>query len=216
VGAALTRRSCVAEVIGPPGVGKSTLVGALVRADPAIAVLDTLQPAGTATMVAGAGRAARLLPLARRARPRRKVARLLARAETARHAVAAGRLRAPVLLIDQGPVYTLARLEVAGVRWDGSLARWRARMLDDIAEMLDLTVWVTCPIDVALARIGQRPKSHAAETAGPDLVAMYQRAYASLRTDLVARRVPEVEVRTDVGTVEDASAILRGALGADR
>ena len=203
---------CAVELIGPPGVGKSTVAAAIADARPDIEVVGSLRPDRFRTAFTGAWRAGGSLTSLRRAAPRPKVARLLVRAETAATVVAANRRRAPLVVFDQGPVYTLARLDVAGVDWSGRVGRWRAGLLDGIADSLDATVWLTCPAEVALARIKERAKSHAAREQGLELVGSYQRAYDWLRSELASRGLAEVEVDTDRRSIDEAVESVVSAL----
>lgn len=193
----------VVELFGPPGVGKSSVARHLADRGGA-AVVASLRPPDRRRSVAAGLRALPMVTAAVGTTEPMKVIRLLARA----HAGAAPAGAAEVTIIDQGPIYTLARLEVAGVAWRGRLDRWRSARLDAIADQLRAAVHLTCGASEAVRRIERRSKSHPAERHGRPLVEAYERAFDLLAVELTRRGLPVGSVATDEGTEGDVAAAV--------
>lgn len=143
-------RPLVAEIIGPPGAGKSTLLVALREQHPGVRSVFQMRSMGYLPALLGS--AARQLPRLARQRSwwqARQLVRLGAM-QRAFSRPAAG----VATIVDQGPVYTLARMHGASLAADDSLYRqW--------ASALDLVIWLDAPDAVLIERIDGRPKPHA-------------------------------------------------------
>jgi hypothetical protein len=103
-----------------------------------------------------------------------------------------------VLILDEGPVFALAWLEVVGrvpVR-DRRFARWRQRQLERWVRTLDLVVWLNAPDDTLAARIRSRGKPHPLKHAPDDVLhpflCAYRRAYEGIIAGLTTRWGPRV------------------------
>jgi shikimate kinase len=180
-----------AEIVGPPGVGKSTVIEALTRHD--VRTVDSLK-AGAALIPSMLGVIAHSFR-DRAARPRtlqefRWMTRLTA---------APSLVRGSRILFDQGPVYTIARLTGAAMRssWlDEQTKRW--------SELLDLIVLLDAPDDVLIERIEGRAKTHAlkgvADAQTRASLAKWRALYASVVSamgDVALMRIDSATVAAD-------------------
>ncbi len=210
------------EVVGPPGAGKSSVVAAIsdrearVRVQGAYRRLRHLPAYGLAlaatspVLVRSAGSRG-----VRRLRPANRVVRVQASARvlTAGPPAAIG----AVVVVDQGPIYGLARLDADGVAWSGPLGRWRDRMLEHWSTRLDLVVVLDAPTDVLVERIRTRAKAHAAKDGSAEeigaLVEHYRSAFEELIANLVERGSTTVcRIDTRSMPVEAAAATTMGAV----
>jgi hypothetical protein len=108
------------------------------------------------------------------------------------------------ILLDEGAVYMLARLEVHGagrIRSD-AYARWRQEAIDTWAAMLDLVVWLDAPDSVLRERLRRREQPHPVKHL-PDgdidrFLSSYREAYRRVIHALAEADGPRVvAVRTD-------------------
>ncbi len=177
-------RPLVAEIIGPPGAGKTTLLQALDEREPGLQLVFQMRSLGYLPALLGS--AARQLPsLARHGRSWWQVRQLVRLGAMQRAFSQAG----AATLVDQGPVYTLARMHMAGMAGGGSLHRqW--------AGALGLVIWLDAPDAVLVGRIDGRAKAHAVKgrperEAGAYLAAL-RASFAHVLAQLQAQGGPRV------------------------
>ena len=211
------------EIVGVAGAGKSTLTRTLCERGPGWRIAEDLHT-----------RARSQWPYVLHAAPR--VMALLARGGGARPWLSWDELkflvyvvewdrflddrpeyRRGVTILDQGPIFALARLEWAAKPVISSPAyrRWRADMLRRWSAALDVVVWLDAPDAILLERIDAREQSHAAKGRPADealaFIAAYRRAYDSLLVD-VERLGGARVLRFDTAqrsTGDIASALIR-------
>ena len=96
-----------------------------------------------------------------------------------------------VVLLDQGPIYTLARLaEQAYGYGEQSVhaTRWRSEMVEHWSTLLDLVIWLDAPSSVLVDRVFSRSKAHwlqlgtVAEATA--VLQLHQQLYAQLLAQL--------------------------------
>lgn len=175
----------VIEIVGPAGVGKSAVAGALTRLDRTVraGVWNLPRPLLARSAVAslvplvamwrdGAGGLGAVKQMVRLGALERLVTRL-----------GAGRTRTVVL--DEGPVFALSWLHVFADRRlaDASVAAWRRRATAHWAGALAAVVWLDAPDPVLLARLRGRAKrddvfSTMTDAEILDLQAAYRAAFA--------------------------------------
>lgn len=159
------------EILGVAGTGKSTLACALADDVPTCRVADSLHTRLPAHWPYVAHGLPRVLPLLLRTGRRRpvlsweEVKYVLYVAEWSRFLNARPEHRAGLTVLDQGPLFGLARL-----LWGGKPAtrspqfqRWLARMVAHWSEELDLVVWLDASEDVLVERINFREQRHEAK-----------------------------------------------------
>lgn len=219
-------RPVALEVVGPPGSGKTTLVGALPRSASAaggapatpVSVYCNRRnaPAWLGASPAAAPLVARQLGRMS-AQELRWVMRLEASPRILRRQWAAGRA---VLVLDQGPVFTMVRImeSAAAAPWRHPFEGWWERTLRRWAGTLDLLVLLDAPDDVLLPRINGRAKvhglKHAPEAAGRLALAAERARYDAV-AELLRARGPVRVVRFDSSgaSPDELSARTLEALG---
>ena len=217
----------IAELVGPAGAGKSTVLRILARRDPRIQA--GIEVGRWAHAPALAPRVLALLPAAADLAWRAPAflwhnARHIARLEGLDAIVSADRSRGAdrVIAFAEGPLFLLTRLLLAAERqpmaggflrlWSASAARWTGR--------LDLVVWLDAPDAVLANRIRGRAKQHRVKGAGDDAIhqffAEYRRAYGRVLNVCPPARAARL-MRLDSATSEPeqlADAILAALPGA--
>jgi adenylate kinase family enzyme len=147
----------VAELVGLPGSGKSTIFEAILSRDDGIATIPILRHRPYRRVLAR-HLATTLATLVRRRALGHHWSFELVVMMAYLRAVLDGphRPRGKALLFDQGPIYTLARPALRDERlagwWERTLATWRSR--------LDVVIVLDAPDHVLLERITARDKEH--------------------------------------------------------
>lgn len=156
------------EITGVAGSGKSTLTSALQGIDESYQRAEFIHTRNPRHLLYLLGSLPRLLPilvpgLVRRPRMRWADVKLMAYV-TAWSKFLARRpeYSSGIVLLDQGPVYSLVRLEAKalGVTTSDVFRRWWREMLAVWATELSLIVWLDAADDLLRSRINQRPQSH--------------------------------------------------------
>jgi broad-specificity NMP kinase len=211
---ASTGRPLLAELVGPPGAGKSTVFQALLARNEAIEARPSLRRKYLAgfsrDVLAALGTLLRQRAYLRGVSPEQvrmmaylqALPRILERAEWS-----SGR----IIVFDQGPVYFLTRPSLM----DGRLVPWRERMLDTWASLLDVVVLLGAPDSLLIERLNERDKWHALKgSAGGtalDSLRKSRAVYENALSDLEERPLGPTVLRFDTGrssTEEVADGIL--------
>ncbi len=153
------------EIVGPPGAGKTSLLSLLAARRPGLRAVGHWRrleflPDFVRESVA-------ILPLcaaqcrARRPLGRRDLERLV-RLQASRRIAARWRRQGDLVVMDQGPVYTLATLRpgACGPGADGRLEAWWDRTAREWAGLLDLVIVLEADDGILLQRIFGRDKPH--------------------------------------------------------
>jgi thymidylate kinase len=198
----MRRRPLVAEVVGPAGAGKTTLLRALCQHDPEIRAVLGLRRLRYMPFLAG--HAVLLLPtILRRYRNREEFSwreiRMMVRLQAMHHVLGPNVLNnSAVTLVDQGPVYALARLHERGFEnansrhlkkwWDSVLTRW--------ASTLNLVIWLDAPDAILAGRIDTRNKWHSVkgrpEQEAYRFLARFRTSYEQVIAELATHGGPRV------------------------
>ena len=128
-----------------------------------------------------------------------------------------------IVTFDQGPVYTMARLQqTALLAAEGSrLRRWWELKLDEWSRTLDLLVLLDAPNEILIERIRRRSKSHVAKAQSDDSAGgllMNERAqYETAARALGERRAMQIlRFDTSVRSVDEITSQMMTALRAAR
>lgn len=218
-GAGPGRAVPVAEVLGPPGAGKSTVLETICWLAPGVRPVRAYQaPRHLAAYVGAAVRAAPVLvPVVagavRAGEDARRRANWVLRLQASPRVLHVERSRAvDAVLFDQGPAYTLVRLHPGpqdGAErfrrwWRGAAARW--------AGLLDVLVVLDAPEDVLAARIRGRAKAHTLRDAPAEAVrhalVEYRRRCAVVADALGSGRGAARVVRVDTSTADPLSVAV--------
>ncbi len=192
----------VIELVGLPGSGKSTVIDTLSH----VAEVEVIGPLRRARhlpwLALGAIEAAPAVVRAAQdaavSRQQLKwMARLPALAQIATRA-RNHQAQKRIVVIDQGPVYTLARLCGSSSH---TIVSWRNRQVVGWSARLDVIVMLDAPDDTLLTRIESREKTHALKHASADAA---KSALEAQRSDL--RAVVQQLADRDVAVVCVSSA----------
>ena len=162
----------VLELLGPPGSGKSTLAATIAGLDGCTVV--KVHERGDLPVLLRAALASRPVftieppPGVSRLRWIAWAGRLTAAGDVVRRRAAGG---ARVVVLDQGPAYTLARL--TPVRQGKRGSTWWDGRLRACADLLDTLVLLDADRQTLLERVHTRPKRHAARELQGDTAERY-------------------------------------------
>lgn len=200
----------IVEIIGPAGSGKTTLIARLSQRNSSIQPIYRLrQPKHITYYFVSA-----LLSI-----PYFLCQSILGERYTRREINKMLRLRAScqileryalrynkVIVVDQGPIYTLATLpddEIESSKDGCSQGWWRDR-ITEMAETLDLVIWLDAPDEVLLDRIYNRSKEHVLKEVsrqdGEQLLTADRNAFAKTVSRLTAQGGPRY-VRFDTSRI---------------
>lgn len=210
-------RARLVELVGPAGAGKSTLSRVLPACDSRFTVsrgvwylprrfllisMFAIVPTLLLALLGGKPlRGAELAQMIRLDALRRAMAR------------ARRRRRESVIVLDEGPVFALAWLDLNYRRnGDPGWAAWRRRMIGEWGSGLDAVVRLDADDTVLARRIRERVKNHQVKHASPDRIVEFTRsfrgAYDRVVAELVERGVRVATVPTDAGGVVDRAERL--------
>jgi hypothetical protein len=176
-----TSRARLVELVGPAGVGKSTLAAALVSDQRLFRGCVSLWGLPRRHLITSALEVVPIVATAAVARHplRRPEIEQMLRVDALRAvidrtaAVADG-----VLLADEGPVFALAWFEVFFARnGDRGWSTWKQRVLREWATRLALVVYLDAPDDVLAARIRMRAKAHLVKDRSDGEIAAFTAAF---------------------------------------
>jgi deoxyadenosine/deoxycytidine kinase len=151
------------EIVGPPGAGKTSLLSVLVESQPELEPIHEWRQ--LRFYPSFASNAIGLLPfflfqwMARQPLSRRDMERMI-RLHASR--TITENLEDEIVVLDQGPIYTLATLHLSASRPTNSSSfenRWK-QVAQRWAGLLDTVVFLEAPGDVLLQRILDRSKPH--------------------------------------------------------
>ena len=215
------RRRLAAEVVGPPGSGKTSLLESLTGSGGVGPVAEYRRIENIPAYVVSVLSLARvLLPTSLVARPSlwelNKMIRLEASTRVLRRSADASGER--VVVFAQGPVYTLTRLRDLAERSSGSPAfrRWWAAKLTQWASELELAIVLDAPDAVLMRRILDRPKEHrakgASEASARSILWSERARYDAVLADLSRRGLPILGIDTERSSVAEATSAVLDAL----
>ena len=196
------RSPLIVEIVGPAGVGKTTFLRALSRQH------ENLRPIFGFQHIKHIPdflrNAVLLLPVFlcrcnHRRRYTRKEMRWMIRLQASRQILQRKTLsRRPIIILDQGPIYTLTRL--SDYRAESGkcqcFVKWWNRMLREWATTMDMVIWLDAPDEVLVERVYARSKWHAAKEqsneGAKNLLAHYRILYEQTMAKLTTMGHPKV------------------------
>jgi AAA domain-containing protein len=207
----VTRRPSVVELVGAPGSGKSSVAEAIGALSGVVVVKDH-QRRDLPVLAWSAATAGRVLfasppPGVSRLRWIAWVGRCRAASRVVRQRLAAG---ARVIVLDQGPAYTLGRMAESADR-DAAVARWHRARTVEVGRLLDAVVVLDGDTDLLAARMRSRAKRHQADELEAASAASYldgERAIAGrIATDLAAEGVMVVYLDAARSLAENVAVV---------
>jgi hypothetical protein len=157
----------VVELVGPAGVGKTTLAHNIQRVNSTVHVGLSLWKVPPARLVQGALALVPTIVVSalRKQRLRWREIRHMIRLDALRHAVrpelARGKRRHRIILLDEGPVFGIGWLDMAfAERGVEAPERWRRRVVRRWASLLDSVVLLDAGDRLLASRIRTRFKRH--------------------------------------------------------
>ena len=211
--------SLVVELVGPAGVGKTTLAHKIQRVDPRVHVGLSVWGLPRARLLRGAIGLVPTIVMAvlRRRRLRWVEITYMIRLEALRRVLRRVKARHRVIILDEGPVFGMSWLDLAfaerGVR---PPARWRRRTLARWVDVLDSVILLDAGNEELAERIRSRSKMHrmmnGSDRAIQRFANDYRKAFDTVIDDLGrAGRLAVHQVRTD-GPLNRSTARLKSML----
>jgi len=203
------------EIVGVAGVGKSTLTRTLCAQYAGCRVADSLHTRVPAHWPYVARSLPRVLPLvARSARNRPawswdEIKFAIYVSEWDRYLRDRPEHRSGVTVLDQGPIFALARLlwGKKPVTRGAPFETWLRRMVERWSLELDAIVWLVAPDEALLERINHREQRHEAKgksvPEGLELIELHREAYGRLLELVTGLGRPRV-LRFDTSTMGPA------------
>lgn len=211
------------EVLGPPSAGKSALAATL--ADQAAEARVVKRYRGVRCLPCLLRSWLAVAPMVLRDPMRGSLSRQqltwIARLEASEGMLRLRGSPGAVVVFDQGPIYTLARLSdvAARTRAGGPLVRWRQAKIRQWAGLLDLIVVLDAPDAVLLHRIGARSKTHAFKDLPVDtahaMLARHRAAATDVAGDLTDHGLRALVFDSSTSPVPEMASAVFAALDAE-
>src|ERR1051325_1482969 len=214
----------IAELVGAAGAGKSVLSQALAQRPEVMRASVWKLPRGWWLY-----NAVRSLPtlmglcVRTRALPWADM-RYMIRLRTLHHMLTRRTARrAPFVVLDEGPVFALAWLQLygdPGVGRGAAMARWRREVIREWAETVDVVVLLDPPDTVLDGRIRTREQSHRVKAGSDTEISRFATAYRQAFGDVIgaltaANGVRVIELHSNGEGVDRTVDRLRALLGWD-
>lgn len=188
-------RSCLVEITGVAGAGKSTLTRALCDADSMYMraeFIHTRAPSHLVYVIRSIPRLLTILAANLSRKPRMSWAdfKLMVYVTQWRSFIQRRpEYREGITVLDQGPMYALVRLKARqrGVASSRSFQRWWDEMLTMWADTLSAVVWLDAPADVLRARINGRVQAHAVKGVSDEASQRFVAEYHGLFEEVFGR-----------------------------
>lgn len=216
----------VVELVGPAGVGKTTLAQNIQRANAKVHVGLSLWQVPRGRLVQGALALVPTIVVSalRKRRLRWREIRHMIRLDALRHAVRPARARGNrkhIILLDEGPVFGIGWLDVAfAERGVDAPERWRRRVVRRWAKLLDSVVLLDAGDHVLASRIRSRFKRHrmkrSSDAALRRFAGAFRKAYEAVIAELSCSGPMAVQVARTDGSLHRSTARVNSLLNPHR
>ena len=211
------QRPFTAEIIGPAGAGKSTLVSLLGKQDVTIRTGLSLWGLPFPLLATGAlSSLTDVFSLCSQHRFSLEDLKLVIQINALRQLLRRESEKGyRLMLLDEGEVFGLARLRAygAGCLSSDSIT-WMSHLLNRVAPTLDAVIWLDAPDAVLAQRIRERAKPHRTKNLQEEKicehVARYRSAFEQIMAELTQRsQVKVISFRTDSQPLEEIANRIR-------
>lgn len=213
----------VVELVGPAGVGKTTLAQNVQRADSSVHVGLSIWglPRFRLIRCALALAPTVLMAAMRKRRLRWREIAYMIRLDTLRRLLRREKSRHRIILLDEGPVFGISWLDLSlAKRGAEAPAKWRRRALAKWARLLDSVIFLDAKDQTLAGRIRTRAKKHRMEKGSDVAIQRFTNGFRAAFEKVIGElgtsgRLVVDEVRTD-GRLSQSAARLRGTLARHR
>jgi deoxyadenosine/deoxycytidine kinase len=196
----MDKPSLILEIIGPAGAGKTSLSDVLHRFSHKVSLVERPKPRDIRNMPFFLGNGISLLPALLRLSWNEgwltfQEAKQMAYLNGMYRILRRRNHNQGVIVLDQGPIFDLARLSEFGPRKLTSSGQWWQNMLCQWALTLDMVVWLDAPDDILMQRIWSRDKWHVAKAKSEHETLDYLRRYRSAYTNIMSKLSPYSQIK---------------------
>jgi hypothetical protein len=213
----------VVELVGPAGVGKTTLAQNVQRADSSVHVGLSLWGLPRSRLMRGAIALVPTIVVAavRNRRLRWREISHMIRLDALRRVLRREKSRHRIILLDEGPVFAISWLDLCfAKRGVATPAKWRRRALAKWASLLDSVIFLDARDQTLAGRLRTRAKKHIMMKGSDTAIRRFTNGFREAFDKVIAElghsgHLVVAQVRTD-GRLNQSAARLKAALARHR